>query len=103
MEIWHAQIKQLKGTGGRANQGRTARFSKPDKGGSPAKKKEEPKKLDDGGSPKKKPDPKHRPGLILGSKKRKGTPIKREQKSLREIWGVRKRVDLCIPHLPVAM
>ena len=49
---------------------------------------------------KPKHDPKLRPGLKKGSKKRKGIPMKRSERSLLEVREVRKQVSLCIPHLP---
>ena len=93
-----ARTKQTaqKSTGGMANRGRSVRFSQPEKP------KEEPGKLDDPGTPKKKPDPKQRPKLVFGSKKHKTTPMKREERTMRQIREARKRVELCMPHLPLA-
>ena len=85
-----------KSTGGRANRGKTVRFSKPENP------KEEPEKPDDPGTPKKKPDPKHRPKLVFRSKKHKTTPMKRDERTMRQIREPRKRVELCMPHLPLA-
>ena len=66
---------------------------------------EQDKKDDDGknkGKPGKlKPDPKLSQGLKKGSKKRKGIPMKRSERSLLEVQEVRKQVSLCIPHLPL--
>ena len=86
-----ARTKQTaqKTTGGMANQGRSARFSQ---SGKP----------DDAETPKKKPDPKYRPKLASGSKKCKSTPMKREERTMRQLREARKRVELCIPCLPLA-
>ena len=51
---------------------------------------------------KPKPDPKLKPGLKKGSKKRKEIPMKRSERSLLEVQEVRKQVSLCIPCLPFA-
>ena len=66
----------------------------------PDKEKEEEEEEEDKPSPAKKPKKSQRPDLIKGAKKRKSTPISREERTLREIREARKGVELCIPRLP---
>ena len=46
-------------------------------------------------------DSTQRPELKKGSKKRKGQPMKREERSVKEIREARSKVQLCIPRLPL--
>ena len=66
---------------------------------SPAKK---PKGSDAKKSDRKKSEPQKsdRPELIKGAKKRKSTPMSREERMLMEIRQAPKKVELCIPCLP---
>ena len=87
MALWRGQNFPLKG----------------DTAEDPDKEKQEEEEEEDKPSPAKKPKKSQRPDLIKGAKKRKSTPISREERMLREIRQACKRVELCIPHLPFVM
>ena len=92
-----ARTKQTacKGTGGKPKPSTFGdEGDKKDSNGSVRKSKGKPGKLT--------LDPKLKLGLKKGSKKRKGIPMKRSERSLLEVQEARKQVSLCIPHLPLA-
>ena len=62
--------------------------------------KSDEKKRGDRGA-KRKDSTSQRPQLKKGSKKRKGKPMKWEERSVKEVREARNKVQLCIPRLPL--
>ena len=104
-----------KSTGGGPNKGMSvAKKGDDKKGGKPdpkkdpltkkkptTKRKPDPQEDPEDAAKKHKPDPTLKPKVKPG-RRRKGKPMKREERTMFEIREARKGVQLCIPRLPVA-